>query len=90
MDPKTPNLLLESNRGIYIPQTFARDFDIPLPENIARDLLEGPENEWYWQSWAWVLDNVTYVEKGTRYGLYQDGDLWAIPEGFDTEEWAQD
>jgi len=88
MNPKTPNLLLESNRGIYIPQVFAQDFDIPLPENIARDLLEGPENEWYWESWAWVLDNVTFLEKGARYSLYQDGDLWAIPEGFDTDEWA--
>jgi hypothetical protein len=34
-----------------------------------------------------VLDNITFVEDGTKYSLYQDGDLWAIPEGFDIGEW---
>jgi hypothetical protein len=87
MDKNNPNLLLDSNRGVYIPQVFATDFDIKLPAKIKADLKAGPRSENYWESWNWVLDNVTFVEEGTKYSLYQDGDLWAIPEGFDIGEW---
>lgn len=88
---REPELLVDSHHGIYVPQYFAQAYDMrawhvkPEDEKI---LLAGPDHEWYWDTcddverYAWA-----YPVKGSRkkYTLYQDGDLWAIPEGFDFE-----
>ena len=38
--------------------------------------------ESYWDNWAYVLDNarVTCPKTGVTFYLYQDGDLWLVPE----------
>lgn len=55
-------------------------------ETIAKSLtkeqksdLSNPENEFYWETWGAVLDNVTIIIENKNYSLYQDDDLWAIP-----------
>jgi hypothetical protein len=80
-------LWLDSNRGIYLPQAFAQSFlDRASAVSGVSDedwaILEaGPDHEWYWETWAHVEDNaiVTAAGDGTRYRLYQDGDLWLVP-----------
>lgn len=75
-------LLLDSNRGIYIPQYFAEDIDVSKFRGIdAEDLAvlrEGPDAEWYWEAWENVLNGAEYQEKEFTYQLHHDGDLWLI------------
>lgn len=81
-------LILDGSRGIYIPQGFAERFGHWLGEwkNVNQDdidtLLEGPDHEWYWEAWQNVVDNAEYMgADGVKYSLYQDGDVWLVPEG---------
>lgn len=76
-------LLLDSNRGVYIPQHFAQDEQLTAEFGFAADdpditLLKAEDsldNEWYWEAWNNVLEKAK-SEKG--YTLHQDGDLWAV------------
>lgn len=77
--PESAELLIDGHHGVYIPKLFADMF----PEHLffeEREILKsGPDNETYWQIWEDVLDRefIHPVEgKGT---LYQDEDLWLIP-----------
>lgn len=87
-------LLLDENRGIYIPQVFARDYDWSLwdfPADLNKEelqgiLLSGPDNKQYWDAWEDILRNAVYFSKGEQsmakgtWHLEQDGDLWAVHE----------
>lgn len=84
-----PILILSDARGVYIPQNFAEEYDTYhgtwtgiRPEDIAI-LLEGPDNELYWDAWTSIENNAEYTHtNGTQYRLYQDGDVWLIPDGY--------
>lgn len=76
-------LLADSSRGVYIPQAFAEmcGEDIwSVREDDLQDLRQGPEGEYYWDTWISVLDNATATLKGDTYRLLQTehGDLWAL------------
>jgi hypothetical protein len=79
-------LYADGARGIYIPQYFATSIHRNAVTGVTSedlDLLAGdPDQEWYWETWADVLDNavVTDTVTGIVYHLYQDGDLWLIPD----------
>lgn len=88
--PENAFLYLDSSRGIYIPQAF---FSGTKPECIVwgcdeeqkawvLESCDSIESEYYWEAWAWVLDNlkVQHPETGLQSTLYQDGDLWLVPE----------
>ena len=89
-----PILLIDGNRGQYIPQEFAKDLmnrgynfthNRPIWKDV-RTLLSGPDNEWYWEAWESLMDKLTFANKkypGTPYHLEQHDDLWAVPEGYD-------
>lgn len=77
-------LLFDSASGTYIPQRFAQEIVRELVKGVSEEdyaALENPDDEWYWDAWASVLDNaiLTMPETGGRYQLYQDGDVWMIP-----------
>ncbi len=92
-----PMLWLDSNRGVYIPRDFANSFKDRATHVSGVDtddwaILEaGPDHEAYWDVWTDVCDNATVTdEHGFVYRLYQDGDLWLIPDGMewsDSEDW---
>ena len=93
---KKPELLLwlSDSRGVYIPRDFAQSFnDLDRAKNVTgvlnedwRILEEGPEHEFYWETWDDVLSNAVVLDNdGVRYTLHHDGDLWLIPEGM---EWS--
>lgn len=63
-------VLLDGNRGIYIPQAFARDFSFAGPngqegwEGVDPEDLEilrkGPDHDLYWEAWDSVLSGAFY------------------------------
>ena len=77
-------LLLDGNRGIYIPQAFAETMNRDHISGVSPEqwaILEaGPYHEWYWETWADVESGAVLFDPdhGEMY-LHQDGDLWAIP-----------
>lgn len=76
-------LFADSNRGIYIPQHFAqavnREYVSGVTDSDYADLLEGPDNEFYWDTWDRVTNNAEIDLNGRKAFLYQDGDLWIVP-----------
>ena len=74
-------LLLDSNRGIFIPQHFVTQFDLTKWEGInpsdVNVLKSGPEHAHYWEAWDDVTSNATHTYEGNVWRLHQDGDLWA-------------
>ena len=84
-------LILDSARGIYIPRDFLASAD-SLPDwdhcqswglttaNQAQWIAAcHPENESYWDAWAWILDNAQFTDgEGYKYRLHHDGDLFGL------------
>lgn len=81
-------LLVDSNRGIYAPQSALLCLD---PEKVTFkganhiDILTvkrgpDPDNSDYWESWDCLMDCVLIVkDTGEEYSFYQDGDIWLVP-----------
>jgi hypothetical protein len=79
-------LFASDARGIYIPQHFAQSIKRELVTGLEPDdwtILEaGPDHDLYWDVWTGVCDSAVVTNaNGVVYTLYQDGDLWLIPEG---------
>jgi hypothetical protein len=86
-----PMLWLSDSRGVYIPRDFAKAFiNRSIVSGVSDEawaILEaGPEHELYWDTWS-EIERTAVVDTGKcRYTLYQDGDLWLIPEGMKWNE----
>ncbi len=96
-------LWLSDARGVYIPRDFANSFADRSKHvtGVSSDdwqvLERGPDDEAYWDVWNDVEQNAIVTdENGHKYTLYQDGDLWLVPEGMEwddhmgTFEWPKD
>lgn len=84
---KTAEILLSDRRGIYIPLHFAEGFKIGeggwqgIDAEDLETIQEGPETEYYWEAWDSILNKAFFVDQnGLRWTLFQDGDLWVIPD----------
>jgi|HubBroStandDraft_2_1064218.scaffolds.fasta_scaffold00002_52 hypothetical protein len=73
-------LLLDENKGVYIPQQFARMYykdvtgiDLSILQKLDIDHVD------YWEAWEDVLQHAMITIDGHQYTLEQDGDLWAVP-----------
>ena len=78
-------LYADSNRGQFIPQFFAqsilREHVAGVTESQFAALEAGPDAEDYWDVWNEVQTNAVITDKeGRKWSLYQDGDLWMIPD----------
>lgn len=79
-------LLIDGNRGIYVPQEFAKRFNPSnshweWDESIKED-LSNPDNENYWEAWSDLIESAYYLNEGVKYTLFEyEGDLFAIKEG---------
>lgn len=81
-------LIADSRRGIYIPQSVAEDLAIyaNLVSNMdeVRDdlavLLEGPDNDEYWDAWDSVLYNLEFTHDGAAGRLHntENGDIFIV------------
>lgn len=74
--------LLDSRRGIYIPRDFAAMFPKLLTKEQRKD-LRSPDNEWYWETWESVLNNLSMSSVlyfPTEYARLQEdeGDLYIV------------
>lgn len=83
-------LLLNSARGVYIPQNFVEEFDLTKFSNIDPDdvvILHDPDHPDYWDAWDNVLQYATHTdEQGFIWHLWHDGDLWAVCDPMLTDE----
>lgn len=94
--PESAILLADSAHGVYIPQYFAESILREHVTGVSDEywaILELDPNdedtpEWYWDVWNDVEQNarVTCPDTGTVYTLYQDGDLWLVPEDWNPED----
>ena len=77
------SLLVNDAMGIYVPQAFVKGYttrDWEIDPVDAKIIEAGPEHEHYWETWDDILAQARYEDdKGNVWGLYQDGDLWAVP-----------
>ena len=85
VDLSKAEIFADSSRGRYIPQYFAetvnRKFVTGVGEDDYKVLEAGPDHEHYDDAWIGVLDNASITNpKGGKYHLYQDGDLWIVPD----------
>ena len=83
----TPNseLLINGAAGVYIGQWFAEQYlqyvtnKDEFTDEIT-DLLQGPDAEFYWDSWQSITDGAELVnDRGEKCILFQCDDLWAVP-----------
>lgn len=85
-----PELFCDGSSGIYIPQRFStevsRDKVTGVSEEDYRILERGPEDEWYYEAWDYVLCNAKLTANGTTWYLYQDGDLWIVPDDYENDD----
>jgi hypothetical protein len=89
--PLNAELYASDHHGIYIPQYFAesiqREYLGGVSDEDMQILLDGPESEYYWDAWDMVLNNAVLTDKsGKRWTLWQDGDLWIVPEDWMPED----
>jgi hypothetical protein len=95
--PEDSFLFLDSHHGTYIPQLFIEQIRPECLSGVSDEdiaiLKAGHDHEDYWEAWHSVLDHaiVTNVHggiphKNARFTLYQDGDLWLVPEN---AEWVE-
>ncbi len=84
-------LFLDSARGVYIPRDFATSIKRDCVSGVDADSWEtlegGPDNEWYWDTWSNVEQCAIITdESGHKYRLWQDGDLWLVPEEMEWDD----
>ncbi len=75
--------LIDSNRGVYIPQQFAKKWGDSVQSGMDEEqknvLLDGPIHVDYWDVWSEVVDDVVFIFDGIECTLYEDNDLFAVP-----------
>jgi hypothetical protein len=98
--------LFDGHNGTFIPQFFAEEMIHPsclyefntergdaLLTEMLNDLIQGRDNEHYWDNWNDILCHYNEMRKiGTNELFYltqsEDGDLWLVHED-ELEEWNE-
>jgi len=90
-----PELLVDSHHGIYVMQSFCQRYApyIKNMDEVKDDFeicLSGPDHDEYLEAWQMMEQNVILTnDKGDIFSigyLSDEGDLWAIPEGYEYPE----
>ena len=86
-DPTLVECILDGARGIYLPQDFAEmyspeDWNCEEVTDAWDILLEGPDNELYWEAWDEVLSTAFVIRKDGRWTLFQDMDLFIVHDDY--------
>ena len=89
--PRDAILFASDTHGVYVPKYFAEAIKRDCVEGVRDEdwaILEaGPDHEHYWDAWSDVESRAIVTDNaGKRWTLYQDGDLWLLPEGFEFNE----
>ena len=54
--------LIDNVRGVYAPRVFAERYGHLLATDTREALLEGPDGEWYWETWDEVVNNFRFPD----------------------------
>lgn len=85
-------IMADSHHGVYIPKLFAEALEGEdnfkgISQEQLDILLQGPEHEWYWETWDEILNNGEIIDENKSvWRLHHDGDLFAYCEEMMTEE----
>lgn len=94
----SPIVLLDSRNGIYNPKLLAEMIingilKVKNKKEIIKYIgdLGNTENEYYWDSYIQLLDNIIILDEYNNefYITENDCDLWLVPIGFDLENYFQ-
>ena len=89
-------LICDSHHGIHIPQIVTEEFInderfdwSDVSKESVKTLLNGCDEEFYWESWEDVLNNLKIEIDGEPYHMIQNQDVWLIPDECmdELEEW---
>lgn len=78
---------IDSNRGVYIPQSFMQMIDKqywqPITHQDEKILLAGPDidnSAEYWETWTKFIDGGQFItdQDGDEWRLHQDGDVFLM------------
>ena len=60
-----------------------------VSEESVQTLLNGCDEEFYWESWEDVLNNLKIEIDGETYHMIQNQDVWLVPDECmdELEEW---
>ena len=75
--------LVDGIRGVYVPQYFATHLTRwTMSDEDRAVLVAGPDHPDYWIVWDHVLATSTATTRHgeNRWGLWHDGDLFAVRE----------
>jgi hypothetical protein len=76
--------LIDGNRGIYIPQQFAKNWGDAVQSGMNEEqktiLLSGPQTSDYWDVWEEVVNEVEFLFDGQLCTLFEDNDLFGVPK----------
>lgn len=82
-------LMCDSHHGVYIPSTMINrlvEAGWQMPSVVNAEVLNSPDNEYYWDEWEIVLNGALFVDDYyRRWYLHHDGDLWAVREDYEFE-----
>ena len=73
--------LIDGNRGIYIPNSFYKNFDFGAWNLNKEDYkeLENIEDLNYWEAWDDLIERAYHVDDdGKTWHLYQDDSLFGV------------
>lgn len=88
-------ILISDRAGVYLPQEFAETYQSSIVNFREIDkgdwqtLLNGPDDEWYWDAWNNIESTAILKIYGKKYTLYQNGDLFAVPIDWNEEDWEE-
>lgn len=97
-ETKQPLLLYSSSNGIDIGKLLGSDISSGAiictnKDKFTQELkdLTDTDNEFYLDAWSTIEENaIIEDDNGNKYFLYPcEGDLFAVPEGFNLENWEQ-
>ena len=82
--------VVDGSWGIYCLQKFAERFDLRqwgVEQEDIDILLEGPDHEWYFETWDDVIDNAEYVDDdGYKWFIWSNDGVFIVREDM-PEEW---
>jgi hypothetical protein len=73
---KVMTLLIDGNRGIYVPQEFAKTYGKVFFPNEDLSILLDPDHEEYWERWDEIVDLGFSVNSRNMILFQEEGDLF--------------
>lgn len=82
--------IVDSAHGQFIPQVFLEThnpntWELNVNDEDLTSIQNGPEDEFYWESWEKLMNNAVCVIENEKFTLFQDNDLFIINEDYDFE-----